>query len=288
MGPATAHLFDAMAEDYDTLEPWYEHLYGVLHPLLADALRPSRAARGRRALDAGCGTGFQTVLLESLGYTTHGVDVAPALLAVARRRLAASALTLGSVEALPYRAESFDAIACCGSTLSFVDEPAATLRELGRTLKVGGRLLLECEHRGSLDLGWALASALGGDRLGYGLSPGDAWRQLTRRPRASCTTSYPGYGRLTLFTRGELRAMLDAAGLVPLRWWGIHTVTNLIPSTVLHRGGLGARTAALFARLRALDERLATSRFAQRLANSLVVLAEKRPAVEASARVCAP
>jgi hypothetical protein len=81
--------------------------------------------------------------------------------------------------------------------------------------------------------------------------------------------------------------MLDAAGLVPLRWWGIHTITNLIPSTVLHREGLGAGTAALYARLRALDERLATSRLAQRLANSLVVLAEKRPAVEASARVCA-
>jgi len=320
MGPATARLFDAMAEAYDTLEPWYEHLYAVLHPILLDALthrhggpshgppRPPRSsrpgepvallerlrqpARRERALDAGCGTGFQTALLERLGYETHGVDVAARLLAVARRRLASSTLALASVEALPYRDESFDAIACCGSTLSFLRDPAAGLRELGRVLKPGGRLLLECEHRGSLDLAWTLVSALGNDFLGYGLSAGEAGRQLARRPRESCTVTYPGYGRLRLFTRPELRAMLAAAGLQPLRWWGIHSITNLIPSTVLHRERLGRLTAALYARLRPIDVRLGTSSLAARLANSLVVLAQKPPGNPrrpgASATVTAP
>jgi hypothetical protein len=67
--------------------------------------------------------------------------------------------------------------------------------------------------------------------------------------------------------------MLAAAGLRPLRWWGIHSVTNVIPSTVLHHERLGPVTAALYARLCAIDARLAASRLAQRLANSLVVLA---------------
>jgi MPBQ/MSBQ methyltransferase len=277
MGPAAARLFDAMAEDYDILEPWYEHLYAVLHPIVLDALVPPRDGRSHRSLDAGCGSGFQTALLERLGYESHGVDLAAHLLAVARLRLASTTLALASIEALPYRDERFDAIACCGSTLSFVDDPAVALGELARVLKPGGRLLLECEHRRSLDLAWTLVSALAGDFLRYGRSPREAWRQLTRRPRERCTVTYPGYGDLTLFTRRELDSMLTTAGLRPLRWWGIHTITNLIPSTVLHRERLGPLTAALYARLRTVDAWLSTSSFAARLANSLIVLAEKRP-----------
>ena len=281
MGPTTARLFDAMAEDYDVLEPWYEHLYAVLHRLVCAELAPPDDGRRRRALDAGCGAGFQTALLERLGYASHGVDIAPRLLAAARLRLATSALALGNLEALPYRDESFDVVTCCGSTLSFVDAPATALRELGRVLRPGGRLLLECEHAWSLDLGWALVSALTGDSLGYGLSPVAAWRQLARRPREGCTVEYPGYGRLRLFTRSELDAMLTEAGLHPLRWWGIHAVTNVIPSTILHRERLGPLLGAAFRRLRAVDARLSRFALVQRLANSLVIVAEKRaPAAE--------
>ena len=292
MGRATARLFDAMVEDYDVLEPWYEHLYALLHSILLETLSrggpshgppkpPGRSSRpGKpgtllerpRALDAGCGTGFQTELLESLGYETHGVDVAPRLLAVARRRLPSSSVALASVDALPYRDASFDAAVCYGSTLSFVDDPVAALGELARVLEPGGRLLFEVEHRWSLDLVWTLASALAGDALGYGVPPREAWRQLTR----GSTVTYPGYGPLRLFTRSELRAMLAGAGLRPVRWWGIHWVTSLIPSTILHRESLGTLTATLYRRLRALDARLSASSLATRTANSLVVLAEKR------------
>lgn len=274
MERATARLFDAMAEDYDHLEPWYEHLYDVLHPLLADALTRRDDRRGR-ALDAGCGTGFQAALLEKLGWETHGIDIAPKLLDRARHRLASPALALASLEALPYGPDRFDVIACCGSTLSFVDDPRAAIRELGRVLRPGGRLLVECEHRFSLDLGWALVSALARDCLGYGMSPAAAWRRLARRPREGCTIDYPGYGRLRLFTRDELAAMFAEAGLRPVRWWGIHSITNLIPSTVLHRERLGSLTAALYRRLCVLDRRLGASAPGRLMGNSLVVLAER-------------
>ena len=33
-----ARLFDAMADAYDGLEPWYEHLYARLHAILRGAL----------------------------------------------------------------------------------------------------------------------------------------------------------------------------------------------------------------------------------------------------------
>ncbi len=268
--------FDAMAESYESLEPWYEHLYGVLHAIVRTALAPPPGRQRPLALDAGCGTGFQAAVLTSLGYRTHGLDLSAGLLAVARRRREPVALTRGTIEALPYDDDTFDAVTCCGSTLSFVGAPARAVAEIGRVLRPGGLLLLECEHRWSLDLVWGALSSVTGDGLGYGLRPRDVWRQLTARGGPGCPVHYPGYGPLRLFTVGEVRGLLDAAGLEPSRMWGIHVLTNLIPSTVLHRARL-ARSLDLFYRLLCrVDGGLRRLPASARLANSLVVLARRR------------
>jgi SAM-dependent methyltransferase len=283
MSSRIARLFDAMADSYDDLEPWYEHLYAVLHGILRAELAPPGDGRPRRALDAGCGTGFQTVLLQELGYATHGLDIAPALLAVARRRLPTAALALGSLEALPYGDGRFDVVTCCGSTLSLVAAPARALGEIGRVLRPGGRLLIECEHKWSLDLAWALVSSLTSDSLDYGVSPADAWRQVARPLGEGLVLEYPFRAAdgaiarmpLRLFTVSELRAMLEAAGLTPQRRWGIHAITNVIPSTVLHRERLPRPLAAIFGPLCAIDRRLGRFPPARLLANSLVILARR-------------
>ena len=268
-----------MAGSYAELEPWYEHLYSVLHPILDETMAPGADSEreqgsGRRALDAGCGTGWQAARLAALGYRAHGVDIAPALLDVARRAGVAR-LALASIEALPYADGGFDAVACCGSTLSFVEDPGRAVREIARVLRPGGRLLLECEHRGSLDLLWALASALTGDRLGYGLTTAQALRQLVTWPTRSVVTEYPGYGRLRLFTLTELRAMLGAAGLAVERVWGIHIATNLIPSTWLHARSPSRRVSGLFRRLCAIDGVLRRLPLVRGAANSVVILARR-------------
>jgi ubiquinone/menaquinone biosynthesis C-methylase UbiE len=280
MSKDVARLFDAMADSYDLLEPWSEHLYAALHAIVRDTLG---TGAGGRALDAGCGTGFQSAILDELGYETHGVDISAGLLAVAHRRLRAPRVVQANVEVLPYPDATFDAVSCCGSTLSFVERPECALGELGRVLRPGGYLLLECEHKWSPDLAWALLSALAGDALGYRTSLGTLRRQLARPLGEGFWLDYPAEGgetmRLRLFTLAELSAMLARAGCTPCRRWGLHSVTNLIPSTILHRSRLGRALDVLYRGLRRLDGSIQHLPVAAALANSVVILARRtRPA----------
>jgi SAM-dependent methyltransferase len=273
MGDATMRFFDAMAASYDDLEPWYEHLYAELHRILRSTLRP--AAPGARALDAGCGTGFQTAILAELGYQPHGLDLSAASLAVAQGRLPASSLVRGDLGALPYGDASFDAVVCAGSTLNFVDEPESAVPEIARVMRPGARLLLEYERRWCLDIAWTLVSSVMADALAYGLRPAQA-RALVAGPwRTGVWVDYPGYPRLRLFTDRELWAMFESSGLRVEQVWGIHAITNLMPSPVLHRPQLPAALRPLYRALRSVDSRVGSSRAMRAIAAHGVVLARK-------------
>jgi SAM-dependent methyltransferase len=277
-----ARLFDRMGGSYEMLEPWYEHLYERLHAIVRLALAPLARGGAARALDAGCGSGFQTALLRDLGFTVHGVDLSAGLLAVARAKLPGVPLARGDLEALPYRDAGVDAVTCCGSTLSFVEHPARAVAELGRVLRPGGALVLEVEHKWSLDLVWTLASALTGDPLGYRVSPTAALRQVARPLSEGFHLDYPvalpdggqASMRLRMFTMAEIDRMLRDAGLVPRAITGIHGVTNVIPSTVLHRERLPRPVASVYRALCRLDRTLGATP-AWRVANSVVVVAGK-------------
>jgi SAM-dependent methyltransferase len=86
---AAAH--DRMAAEYDALDDlWYPALFARLHEFIAEHL-PREGPRERLAIDAGCGTGFQSFLLARAGYRVTGLDIATELLAVARRKRATHA-----------------------------------------------------------------------------------------------------------------------------------------------------------------------------------------------------
>jgi len=273
MGDATTRFFDAMAASYDELEPWYEHLYAELHRIVRSALGP--APRDARALDAGCGTGFQTAILAELGYRPHGLDLSAASLEVARTRLPGSDFVCGDLSALPYGDATFDAVVCAGSTLDFVDEPGIAVGEIARVMRPGARLLLEYERRWCLDIAWTLVSSVTADAFGYGLRPAEA-RALVARPwRTGMWIAYPGYPRLRLFTDCELGAMLEGAGLRLEQTWGIHAVTNVMPSPILHRPRLSVALRPLYRALRAVDSRVGSSRPLRAIAAHGVTLARR-------------
>ncbi|MBC7227524.1 MAG: methyltransferase domain-containing protein [Thermoflexales bacterium] len=159
---------------------------------------------------------------------------------------------------LPFRDETFDHVNCCGSILSLVPEYLQVLAEMARVLKRGGTLFLEAEGRWNGDLLWTMADALAGGRR-YGMS----WEQtlaMVRPPfSAPVTVDYPfehAWLKLTLFTRRGLWRDLRQLGLRVLKNWTVHSLTNCIPSPVLHREEIPGGILWLFQVLAHIEERI--------------------------------
>lgn len=177
--------YDALAARYDRRwERYTRESLGVLRPLLA----------GRDAgslLDLGCGTG---ALVPALGewrvrvrrYT--GVDLSPEMLRVAAGKGRAAGYPVGlvaaSAGALPFRDGAFDTVATA-SSLHFWERPEEALREAGRVLRPGGRLLVVDWCRDPL-----------------------AMRVVDLALRVAA----PGGSHHRTYTAAEARALLEAAG----------------------------------------------------------------------------
>jgi ArsR family transcriptional regulator len=94
--------------------------------------------------DLGCGTGQLTESLAPFVQRVIAVDDSSAMLAAARKRLAAMPnvdVRSGRLESLPIDDGSLDA-ALLFLVLHYVPEPEAAIAEARRTLKPGGRLLI--------------------------------------------------------------------------------------------------------------------------------------------------
>jgi SAM-dependent methyltransferase len=102
---------------------------------------PDRA--GRRVLDAGCGSSAFTAYLARHGNRVHGIDVNPT--AVARLRPHCAGLSVGDLQALPYRDETFDRVFCI-SVLEHTRDPLRCFDELWRVTRRGGTLTVTGDY----------------------------------------------------------------------------------------------------------------------------------------------
>jgi len=105
------------------------------------------AATGDRVLDVATGTGMvSAALVGRFGCSVVGLDQSAEMLAAASARLrseprlaARIELLQGEAEALPFAEGEFDHLTFT-YLVRYVDDPAATLRELARVVKPGGRI----------------------------------------------------------------------------------------------------------------------------------------------------
>ena len=100
-----------------------------------------------RILDVATGTGLVAAeLVRRYGCSVIGIDQSEAMLARARERVSSEPLLadrvqlmLGEAEQLPFEDGAFDGLTF-GYLLRYVEDPAATIRELARVVKPGGRI----------------------------------------------------------------------------------------------------------------------------------------------------
>ena len=164
LGKALSCGFDAPVEpeEYRRMaavedEMWF---YRALHAHLERELKAGLQGIGRKRssdahemqlkpvetprliLDAGCGTGglIRRMERQQPGWKWTGIDLEPVACELARARCAAEIIQ-GSLGALPFEDNTFDAVVC-SDVLYHLDDDVAALRELFRVLRTGGVVVI--------------------------------------------------------------------------------------------------------------------------------------------------
>lgn len=122
--------FDRYIDQYEQWFTDYEPIYRSELAALAQVIRPEL-----RALEVGVGSGL---FAEPLGIP-RGLEPSEVMAERARRR--GIQVDQGTAEELPYGDGSFE-LTLMVTTICFVDDPAATVRELFRVLQPGGRAIM--------------------------------------------------------------------------------------------------------------------------------------------------
>jgi ubiquinone/menaquinone biosynthesis C-methylase UbiE len=136
---------------WDKAAPGYDRQVAFFEKTWFTGGREWLGARARgRVLEVAVGTG-RSLPYYPAGAMVTGIELSPAMLAIARQRAADLGrdvdLREGDAEHLPFVDASFDTVACA-LALCTIPSPAAALGEMRRVLVPGGRLLL-LDHTGS-------------------------------------------------------------------------------------------------------------------------------------------
>ncbi|HMM65807.1 MAG TPA: bifunctional 2-polyprenyl-6-hydroxyphenol methylase/3-demethylubiquinol 3-O-methyltransferase UbiG [Dokdonella sp.] len=150
VNPAEVAKFERLASRWWDADGESRPLHD-LNPVRLGYIAGRSALEGARALDVGCGGGLLSEALARAGARVTGIDLAPAVLDVARLHLLESGLEVdyreASVEAIAAEAGGqFDVITCM-EMLEHVPDPASVVRACAQLLRPGGRLFLSTLNR---------------------------------------------------------------------------------------------------------------------------------------------
>lgn len=142
-----AAFYDALAPDYDLMTE-FEKRFVVERPFFHLLVERHEVAT---AIDAGCGTGFHSLLLAQMGVEVTAVDVSHGMLAKLARHADDMHLHVRTVESSFQELSShlkgpFDAVFSMGNSLAHVlsqEALKAILREFRSLLRPGGLLFFQ-------------------------------------------------------------------------------------------------------------------------------------------------
>lgn len=150
MSAAPKENHAAVVEHYARLAPNYDARWDRYSRATLDAvLQQIDPRRTDALLDVACGTGRFAEMIRSLkpSLSITGVDLSPAMIEVARKRLPPAPINpgvswlVGPAESLPVKNDAFDVVTCANA-FHLVADPRKALAEFHRALKPGGSLIL--------------------------------------------------------------------------------------------------------------------------------------------------
>ena len=179
-----------------------------------------------RALDVGCGTGAMAVRLARLGIHVTLLDSSPAMLDIAKRKVEEAGvadkvlLQHGDATQLTnlFHAASFDLI-LCHNVLENLEDPDAVLCGAARALRDSSAILSVLVRNRAGEV--FKAAIQGGDLAAAENNLTAEWAQ----------ESLYG-GRIRLFTRDSLQAMLKAASLGVIAERGVRVLADYLPPQI--------------------------------------------------------
>ncbi|AXE84816.1 Malonyl-[acyl-carrier protein] O-methyltransferase [Streptomyces sp. Go-475] len=143
--------WDARAASFDE-EPDHGLRDPAVRRAWAGRLRGWLPGRAGDVLDLGCGTGSLSLLASEQGHRVTGVDLSPAMVTLAREKLAGrdAVFLVGDAAAPPVGEQRFDAV-LVRHVLWALPDPGRALRHWYGLLRPGGRLVLVEGVWGSFD-----------------------------------------------------------------------------------------------------------------------------------------
>lgn len=183
-------------------------------PALLDAAAGGVPLSGARLLDAGTGTGAVAAAALARGAKVTAVDAEPDMVARAAATAPGADVRQATLPVLPFADGEFDAVVG-NFVLNHVSRPSATLAELRRVIRAGGRIAVTV---------WAAPAAPGKALLGRALKASGALDRL------AC--GFPSLAPEDDFPRDEpgFTGLLTAAGLrdvtCTLLAWDHHTTAE--------------------------------------------------------------
>jgi demethylmenaquinone methyltransferase/2-methoxy-6-polyprenyl-1,4-benzoquinol methylase len=198
-------MFDRIARVYDRMNSVMTA--GMHHRWRERAVDLARVGPGDTALDVATGTGDLAVELARRGAEVTGMDFAPAMLAIARRKAPGLSFEEGDALSLGHADDSFDAATVGFGARNFADLDQG-LREMARVVKPGGRVVvLEITTPQKPPLSWFFKGWFDHvvPALGRVAGDPDAYTYLP-----SSVRRFPG--------PEELAARMAGAGLEDVRW----------------------------------------------------------------------
>ena len=129
------------AEGWEAAAGSYEFLRPVTARVIGSLLEAAHVRPECQVLDVGCGPGDLAAAAASIGADTVGIDVAPSMVRRAAIAHPEIPFRVGSFEAIPAGAGTFDALVG-NFVINHVGHPEGALAEARRVLRPGGHLAL--------------------------------------------------------------------------------------------------------------------------------------------------